>query len=377
MKPSLQPQSAPVVAPSIGGTGKALPPNRYDQADLARISMELIPQLEGKEALIERLFRHVGVKGRNLALPAEAYRELDGFGARNDAWLRVAMDLAAEASTNALTDAGLTAQDIDQVITTTVTGIAVPSLDARLVNRIGLRTDVKRVPLFGLGCLGGAAGVARAADYLRGHPEEAVLLVSVELCSLTLQRGDVSTKNIIATGLFGDGAAALVMRGPKHRPRDRGRSAGPTALHRGAAPRVVDSRSVFFPDTERTMGWDVRDTGFEVVLAPTVPELVSTHVPPAIDALLGDHRLTRHDVSTWVSHPGGPAVIAALEKELDLDPQALAPTRAHLAEVGNLSSSSVLFLLDQARRERPTPGSFGIMLAMGPGFCAELVLLQW
>ncbi|MAQ19575.1 MAG: type III polyketide synthase [Sandaracinus sp.] len=363
-------------APAIGGTGKALPPHRHDQTELAQLSLELFPALAGKEEALARFFRRVGVEGRNLALPAAEYRELDGLGARNDAWLRVAMDLATEATTRALADAGLQASDIDQIITTTVTGIAVPSIDARLVNRLDFRTDVKRVPLFGLGCLGGAAGIARAADYLAGHPDQAVLLVSVELCSLTLQRDDVSTKNLIATGLFGDGAAALVMRGPEHRARGASDEA-PTVLRRAAEPKVVDSRSVFFPDTERTMGWDVRDTGFEVVLAPNVPKLVAEHVPGAIDELLAAHGLDRGDVSTWVSHPGGPAVIAALEEGLELEPEALAPTRAHLAEVGNLSSSSVLFLLDEARRSRPEPGSHGVLLAMGPGFCAELVLLQW
>ena len=200
--------------------------------------------------------------------------------------------------------------------------------------------------------------------------------MSVELCSLTLQRDDASTKNLIATGLFGDGAAALVMRGPDHRPRGDGRR-GPTTLRPGAAPRVLDSRSVFFEDTERTMGWDVGDTGFEVVLAPTVPELVAEHVPDAVDELLAAHDLDRDAIETWVSHPGGPAVIAALEEGLDLEPDALDPTRRHLAEVGNLSSSSVLFLLDDARRRRPPAGSHGLVMAMGPGFCAELVLIQW
>ena len=166
-------------APAIGGTGKALPPHRHDQTELAQLSLELFPALAGKEEALARFFRRVGVEGRNLALPAAEYRELDGLGARNDAWLRVAMDLATEATTRALADAGLQASDIDQIITTTVTGIAVPSIDARLVNRLDFRTDVKRVPLFGLGCLGGAAGIARAADYLAGHPDQAVLLVSV------------------------------------------------------------------------------------------------------------------------------------------------------------------------------------------------------
>ncbi len=370
-------QLSPVAAPAIGGTGKALPSHRYDQEELARFAIEVFPTLEGKEDVLRRFFRRVGVEGRNLALPAERYGELQGLGSRNDAWLRVAMDLSEEASERALRDAELSAQDVDVIITTTVTGIAVPSLDARLVNRLGLRSDIKRVPLFGLGCLGGAAGIARAADYLRGHPDEVVLLVSVELCSLTLQAEDVSTKNLIATGLFGDGAAAVVLRGKDHSKRRSGARKGPISLRRGSIPRVLDSRSVFFRDSERTMGWDVCDTGFEVVLSPDVPKLVSEYVPEAIDSFLGDHRLRRDHIATWVCHPGGPAVINALEEGLGLEPEALLATRRHLAEVGNLSSSSVLFLLDEVRRASRVSGSFGVLLAMGPGFCAELVLLQW
>lgn len=366
---------APTAAPAVGGTAKALPPHRYDQTELAELALELFPKLTVDPAVLKRFFRRVAVGGRNLSLPAERYAELDGLGARNDAWIRVATELAEEAGARALADAGLEAADIDQLLTTTVTGVAVPSLDARLMNRMGFRSDLKRVPLFGLGCLGGAAGIARAADYLRGHPDHAVLLVSVELCSLTVQPEDTATKNLIAVGLFGDGAAALVMRGPDHEPRGGG--GRPTSLRPGSDPQVVDSCSIFFHDTERVMGWDVGDGGFEVVLDPSVPELVSAHVPDAVDELLAAHGLAREDIATWVSHPGGPAVIAALEEGLDLEPDALAPTRDHLKEVGNLSSSSVLFLLDAARRRHPPRGSHGLVLAMGPGFCAELVLIRW
>lgn len=374
---------APVVAPAIGGTGKALPAHRYDQTELARFALQAFPSLEAKEEVLRRFFRRVGVEGRNLALPAERYAELGGFGERNDVWLRVAMDLSVEATERALADAKVAPEDVDVIFTTTVTGIAVPSLDARLVNRLGFRSDIKRVPLFGLGCLGGAAGIARAADYLRGHPHDVALLLSVELCSLTLQADDVSTKNLIATGLFGDGAAAVVMRGERRRvprartPHSSAQKQRLIALRRAAMPRVIASRSIFFPHTERTMGWDVCDTGFEVVLDPSVPKLVAEHVPEAIDAFLADNGLDLEEIASWVCHPGGPAVIKALEEGLSLAPSALDATRRHLAEVGNLSSSSVLFLLDEARHASPEPGSFSVLLAMGPGFCAELVLLQW
>ena len=201
----------------VGGVAAVVPPHRYDQQELAAIVREHLPDLDVEPEVLTRFFRRVGVRQRHLALPAAEYAQLDGLRARNDAWLRVGLELGERAVIAALDDAGLQPADISMLITTTVTGIAVPSLDARLMNRLPFGGDTKRMPLFGLGCLGGAAGMARAADYLAGHPDEAVLLLSVELCSLTVQRDDASTANIISAGLFGDGAAAVVLRGPDHR----------------------------------------------------------------------------------------------------------------------------------------------------------------
>jgi alkylresorcinol/alkylpyrone synthase len=252
------------------------------------------------------------------------------------------------------------------IMTTTVTGVAVPSLDARLMNRIPFARSLKRVPLFGLGCLAGVAGLARASEYLRAYPCQTAVLLAVELCSLTMQPDDGSIANIVSSGLFGDGAAAVLLAGAKH------------PLSEGACPHVLDSRSRFFPNTERVMGWDVVDTGFKVVLSPEVPKLARTELPELVDGLLAAHGLRRDDVRTWIAHPGGPAVADAITEGLGLSPDALALSRKSLAEVGNLSSASALFLLDEVRTTQcPEPGSYGVMLAMGPAFCAEAVLLQW
>jgi alkylresorcinol/alkylpyrone synthase len=245
-----------------------------------------------------------------------------------------------------------------------VTGIAVPSLDARLMNVLPFPSDLKRVPLFGLGCLAGAAGMSRVADYLKGHPTEAAILLSVELCSLTLQKDDLSVANIVSSGLFGDGAAAVLMVGERH-PRVA-----------DGMPRVVDSRSVFFPNTERVMGWDVVDSGFKIVLSPEVPAFAKA-LRPHVDGFLRDHCLSIADVSTWVAHPGGPKVIDEMEKGLSLKKGTLDLSRRSLARIGNVSSSSVLFILQETLLERKPAGSYGVMLAMGPAFCAELLLLQW
>lgn len=307
------------------------------------------------------------VGGRNLALPLDAYDALDGFTGANDAFIRVGTDVGAEAVLAALAAAGLVAADVDIIFFTTVTGLATPTIDARLVNRLGLRRDIKRVPMFGLGCVAGATGVARMADYLRAFPDQVAVMLSVELCSLTLQRGDLSVPNLISSGLFGDGAACVVGLGAR---RARGLDV--------PRPRVVASRSVFYPDTERVMGWDIGASGFQVVLSADVPGVVQEHIATDVDALLGDVGLSRPDISTWVCHPGGPKVLKAFEDALEISSDALALTWRSLYDIGNLSSASVLFVLGDTLAQRtPPPGSWGMMLAMGPGFCAELVLLQW
>ena len=238
-----------------------------------------------------------------------------------------------------------------------------PSIDARLVNRLGLPPRVKRLPIFGLGCVAGAAGIARAADYVRAYPGEVAVLLSVELCSLTLQPEDLSIPNLIASGLFGDGAAAVVVVGEKRE---------------ADGPRIVATRSVFYPDSERVMGWDISESGFQIVLSAEVPQVVRDHLCGDVDAFLADHGLSRGDVAAWIAHPGGPKVLEAMEEALALPPGALDVTWRSLREVGNLSSTSVLLVLrDTLDAHRPPPGSYGLLTAMGPGFCSELVLLRW
>jgi alkylresorcinol/alkylpyrone synthase len=345
------------------------PPHYYEQdAIIAALRDGFWQYGSANLERLVRFHRHMMVNGRYLALPIERYAssELAGFGASNDAWIKVATDLGETTLRDLLAQAHLAAEDVDQLVTTTVTGMATPALDARLMNRIPFSPRLKRVPLFGLGCVGGAAGVARVADYLRGHPEEAAILLSVELCSLTFQLDDISIANIISSGLFGDGAAAVLMVGQAHPLAQRGR------------PRVVDSRSFFFPDTEQVMGWDIVDTGFKVVLSAGVPDIARNRMRPVVESFLADHDLCLDDITHWIAHPGGPKVIQALAEGLDLGEDALHLSRESLAQVGNLSSASVLLILKETlARYRPSPGTYGLMMAMGPAFCAELVLLQW
>jgi alkylresorcinol/alkylpyrone synthase len=351
----------------ITSVAPKLPPHRFEQDELIAALKGHWAKAHVNLARLEQLHRSVQVGARHLALSRAEYERLGSFTEANDAFIRVGTELAEAAAREALAEAGLAPADVDAVFFTTVTGLAVPTIDARLVNRLRLRPDVKRVPLFGLGCVAGAAGLARVYDYLRAWPEHVAMLVSVELCSLTMQAGDVSVPNLIATGLFGDGAAAVVCVGDA-----RGRE-----LAR-PRPQVVATRSAFFYDTERVMGWDVGQSGFKVVLAASVPEFAGTRLAPVVDAFLAEHGLARRDVRSWVCHPGGPKVLEALADGLGLGADALALSWRSLREVGNLSSASVLMVLADTLRERPGgPGEMGLVMALGPGFCAELVLFRW
>ncbi len=351
-------------SPVIRAVGRALPPHYATQEQLIAAFRELWATRHFNLERLEDLHRAVQVSGRHLALPIEGYPPLVTFQQRNDAWIRAATELGETVVRQALDTAELTPADVDHVFFVTVTGIATPSIEARLANRVRFREDFKRTPIFGLGCVAGAAGVARAADYLRAFPGHTALVIATELCSLTLQREDLSIPNIIASGLFGDGAACAVLRGG--------------AVPGTKGPRVVASRSVFYPDSERVMGWDVVDTGFKVVLSAKVPAIVKEHIRGNVDGFLAAQGLARKDVRHWGAHTGGPKVLQAFEDALELESAMLERSWASLREVGNLSSASVLFVLGETlEATEARPGDWGVMMAMGPGFCAEMVLLRW
>jgi alkylresorcinol/alkylpyrone synthase len=351
----------------ILSVGTALPPHYYDQETLLAAFKEAWSKEHHNTARVAQLHRAVMVGGRHLALPMEAYTELNSFQDANDAFIEVGTDIGAAAIAQALQEAGLKATDIDAIFFTSVTGISAPSIDARLVNRMGLRPDIKRTPIFGLGCVAGAAGTARLYDYLRAWPDHVAVLLSVELCSLTLQRQDLSIANLIASGLFGDGSAAVLACGADH-----------PAASRARGPRVEATASRFYPDTEGVMGWRIGDTGFKIVLTADVPRMVDDHIREDVDGFLAGHGLTRADIGSWICHTGGPKVLTAFQDALELPEGALAPTWRSLQEVGNLSSASVLFVMrDIITEARPEPGTKALMLAMGPGFCSEMVLMEW
>lgn len=352
--------------PRVCSVGLALPRNRLEQSVVSDALWQAWGATLKDRGRFDRFQRSVQVNSRYLACPIEEYgRTLGSLGRTNARWRQAAIDLGADAVRAGLDGAGLKFSTVDHIFFTTVTGIATPSVDATIANRLGMRLDVKRTPLFGLGCVGGAATIARAADYLRAFPDEIAVVLSVELCSLTLQPDDLSTANVIAAALFGDGAGAVVLSGG-HRAR---------AV---AGPRIIASQTILFPNTEDLMGWDVSDNGFRIILSAGVPSLIRNHLRQAVDHFLARYELTRRHIRHWIAHTGGPKVLEAMEIALELPSRGLERSWRSLAELGNLSSASVLYVLgDLLNSDDAQQGDWGVLLAMGPGFCAEIVLLHW
>jgi alkylresorcinol/alkylpyrone synthase len=351
----------------IVSAASAFPKHYYPQQHLFDALQDYWGGRLQNPAVLERLHRNVGVEGRYLAIPAEEYPKLKTWGEANNHWIRVAQEIGEEAICKALLRAGLKPTDIGAMFFVSVTGICSPSIEARLVNKMGLSRNMKRIPIFGLGCVAGAWGIARASEYVRAFPDQVACVLSVEICSLTLQREDLSVANLISSGLFGDGSAVALLAGDKVElpPEVKG-------------PKVLATRSVFYPETEEMMGWDVSERGFRIVLSPEVPNLVRKQLGPDLDCFLADQGLKRSDLNSWVLHTGGPKVLEATAASLGLQNGQLDASWFCLRKAGNLSSASVLMVLEETmQNRRPAPGTLGLLAAMGPGFCSELVLLEW
>jgi len=356
-------------APCLLALTTAVPPIVLRQADVIARTAKLFDGRKSEIARLMPVFENAGIATRYSCVPLDWYERDHGWAERNALFVDNALDLLERAARRCLADAGLSAGDVDAVVTVSTTGIATPSLDARLMERLALRRDINRLPIFGLGCAGGVLGLARAASLARAMPGARVLFLVVELCALTFRKVDQSKSNIIAAALFGDGAAAAVI-GPRW---DAG-SGTSDGLRLGASGEYT------WPDSLDVMGWNVEDDGLGVMFSRDIPTLVRTQFRPALDRFLATHDIPFARFDEFVCHPGGAKVIAALEDALVLAPGSMQEARDVLEEYGNMSAATVLFVLDRMLRARAPVSPRGarhlLMSALGPGFTAAFLTLQ-
>ena len=346
------------------GLGLAVPPYAITQAMAKSFTVE---HFKGALTHLDRLavvFDHAQIDTRYfVAAPDWWLSGAHSLQERNDLYLRTATELSMQAALRALDEADLTPEAVDNLIMVSSSGIATPSLDAHLMNCLPLRRDVRRVPIWGLGCAGGVAGLARAAEMGRAYPKSITLLIAVETCSLTFQFEDRSKKNFVAASLFGDGAAALVIAGNGHA---------------SAGIELIDSQSTLWPDSLNVMGWKVVNTGLDVVFGTQIPRYVVDLFRPEVDHFLNRHNLSVADIGHMVLHPGGTRVVEAYAQALNIPAGRLAGSWAALRNYGNMSSPTVFFVLDWVRRhEQPQAGQYGLLGALGPGFSAEQALIRF
>jgi alkylresorcinol/alkylpyrone synthase len=350
--------------PRLIAVATATPPHRAGQGDAKSLAAELFRETLAADPRLLRVFDHTEIDGRHTCMPLEWYGADHDFGEMNALYVEHAVRLSVAVAGAALGEAGLTPRDVDHIVFVSSTGLATPSIDARLANVLGLRADLRRTPIWGLGCAGGAAGLARARDFARADPESTILMIALELCTLTFQRNDLSRRNLVAASLFGDGAAAVVVRG-----------AGVAGPADGLS--LVASSSTLWPDSLDVMGWDVDGAGLHVVFSKDIPTIVRDRVRPGLAAFLETQGLRLGTLEHVVAHPGGVKVLRAYAESLGRSPDAFRHSRDVLREYGNMSSPTCLFVLERfLRRNEIGPGEHAVVAALGPGFAAEYVLLR-
>jgi alkylresorcinol/alkylpyrone synthase len=345
-------------APRVLSVGLAVPDHAVRQADIKDFAASLFAAKMDHLQRLLPVFDNACIAKRHLARPLAWYAAEHTFAEANQLYEEIGLDLAASAAAQALERAGLAASAVGLVVLVSSTGICTPSLDAKLIQRLGVSPNAARLPVWGLGCAGGVTGLARAAELAAAVPGRVVLLVAVELCSLTFQRNDFSKSNLVGAGIFADGAAAVVIAAD------------------GEGPEILGTHSTLFADTEDIMGWDVVATGLKVRFSRDIPAFVRAYLPGLVAAACRRWGVTRQDLAHYVVHPGGAKVLDAYAASLGL-PAALSTAYGVLADYGNMSSASVLFVLERFLRATPPAGRYGVMLSLGPGFSAEQVLFRW
>jgi len=348
--------------PKIVGIATAIPDFKVDQSDAKEFAENLFESHFKDIARLLPIFDNAGIKTRYFSVPPSWFGTEHSLEEKNDIYIRAATDLGAKAVANVLESARTDFKEIDYIIYINTTGLATPSIDARLINKLNLRRDIRRTPIWGLGCAGGAAGLSHAYHYLIGHPSHRALVVAVELCGLTFIHDDFSRSNLVACALFADGAAAALICGD---------DVDSTGLE------ILATQSTFYPDSLKVMGWNIVSKGMQVVFDKRIPDIVAANSADELNSFLSSHSLTQTDISQYLFHPGGIKVVEAYEQALNIGGDSFEFSREILRDYGNMSSVTVLYVISRYLEEYGSNQSgYGVISALGPGFCSESLLVR-
>jgi alkylresorcinol/alkylpyrone synthase len=359
--------------PKITSVGICVPPHSITQATTAEFARELFHESFKDISRLLTVFENGQIQKRNFAKELTWFREDHSFEERNNAYIEYAVEYSIEAIQDCLSnkhflDEAVDCEEIEAIFFISTTGLSTPSIDAKIMNHLPFSSHTKRIPIWGLGCAGGASGLSRAYDYCLAYPTAKVLVVSVELCGLTFQRNDRSKSNLIGTSLFADGVAAVLVAGDR---------AAPHAICKTTIPYILGTQSTLMPNSEDVMGWDVKNEGLYVVFSKDIPTIISEWLKPNVEKLLQKYGLQLSDVKHFIAHPGGKKVIEAYENSLGFTQNQTMISQKILQQHGNMSSATVYYVLNEFMLKDIPVGEYGLIAALGPGFSSELLLVEW
>ncbi|GAE37618.1 type III polyketide synthase [Halalkalibacter akibai] len=360
--------------PSIISVSTYKPPHTINQEATTEFARELFSENYQDIERLLKVFANGQIEERQFSVPLDWFESEHSLEVKNNLYIELATSFCVEAIKKCLMNdqflnENIDYKDIGAIVLVSSSGMSTPSLDARIMNQLPFSSHTKRIPLWGLGCAGGAAGISRGYEYCRAYPQENVLVVCVELCSLTFQRNDRSKSNLVGTSLFADGVACAVLAGDDSKLINQ--------LARPIRPTVVDTESTLMPDSEDVMGWEVKDTGLHVVFSRDIPAIIKEWLKPNVTEFLERNELNIEQLSSFIAHPGGKKVLEAYVESLNIDERLTATSKEILKKHGNMSSPTVLYVLEQIMLQEHEEGDIGLMAALGPGFCSELTLLEW
>jgi len=347
--------------PFIAAASKIDLPYKTDQKEAKQQAMDMFSVNFPEAKRLIFAFDNTEIKFRNFCKPLCYYTKPNTFEERNNEYIRTSLAYSVQATEECIVKAGINKDDITDIIFVSTTGLATPSMDALIINQLRLNPHINRIPAFGLGCGGGVSGMAKANTVAKANPDAVVLLIAVELCSLTLIKSDYSKSNFIGSSLFSDGIAACIIKGDNHRNDNH-------------ATYVASSSKLYY-DSLEVMGWEFQDTGFKVLFSKDIPTFINEHIREDIDQFLAKHQLQLSDIKNFIFHPGGKKVLDAYTDALGVQGDFMKNTRAIMNGYGNMSSATVLYVLEKFISDGFEEG-YGLMLAMGPGFSSEMVLLK-